>query len=86
MKYTVIVSDDAERQLDRMPNNYSEKIIGKVQSLSENPRPFGYKKLKNRAGYAIRWGDYRIIYEIEDDVLKVLVITIGNRKEIYRGL
>lgn len=51
--------------------------------LETNPRPFGYKKLKGREAYRIRVGNYRIIYEIEDKILKVTVIDAGDRKEIY---
>jgi mRNA interferase RelE/StbE len=52
-------------------------------SLSENPRPYGYKKLVGRDAYRIRIGDYRIIYEIEDKIITVTVIDVGHRKEIY---
>jgi mRNA interferase RelE/StbE len=51
--------------------------------LEINPRPFGYIKLKGRDAYRIRVGNYRIIYEIEDKILKVTVIDSGNRKDIY---
>lgn len=54
-----------------------------IYHLAENPRPYGYIKLKKRNGYRIRVGDYRIIYDILDAVLLVEVIALGNRKEIY---
>ena len=52
-------------------------------SLESNPRPLGCKKLKGREAYRIRVGNYRIIYEIEDKILKVIVIDVSDRKEIY---
>jgi len=52
--------------------------------LEENPRPPGSKKLKGRAGYRLRIGDYRVIYEIEDNILRVIVIDVGHRKDIYQ--
>ncbi|WP_199563232.1 type II toxin-antitoxin system RelE family toxin [Runella aurantiaca] len=51
--------------------------------VGEDPRPFGYKKLKGREAYRIRTGDYRVIYEIFDKKLIVQVIEIGHRREIY---
>lgn len=60
-----------------------------VGKLEFDPRPDGYKKLKgkiNPALYRIRCGDYRIIYTIEDDVLIIVIIEIGHRKQIYRIL
>ena len=52
-------------------------------ALEDNPRPYSYKKLKGRDAYRIRVGNYRIIYEIEDRILKIIVIDVGDRKEIY---
>jgi mRNA interferase RelE/StbE len=54
-----------------------------VTSLTDNPRPQGYRKLKGRDGYRIRVGDYRIIYDIFDSELVVDVIDLGHRKNIY---
>jgi mRNA interferase RelE/StbE len=51
--------------------------------LEENPRPAGYKKLKDRDGYRIRTGNYRIIYDIFDNELIVDIITLGHRKDTY---
>lgn len=57
----------------------------KIQELEENPRPFGLKKLVAEENlYRIRVGDYRIIYQIQDKILLILVIKIGHRKDIYR--
>lgn len=59
------------------------KIKEKILALQNNPRPPGYKKLKNRDGWRIRIGVYRVIYEIHDPVKKVFVFDIGHRKNIY---
>ena len=53
-------------------------------ALAEEPRPRGCKKLKNREGWRIRTGDYRILYEVFDDEQQVLILRIGHRREIYR--
>jgi mRNA interferase RelE/StbE len=52
--------------------------------LEDNPRPINCKKLRVINAYRIRIGDYRIIYEIKDDILIVVVLKIGHRKDIYR--
>jgi len=54
-----------------------------MYSLAENPRPHGYIKLKGRAGYRIRVGNYRIIYNVFDNILTVDVVTVGNRRDVY---
>ena len=65
-----------------------QRIKTQIAQLSENPRPVGYKNLKgqNNDYYRIRIGNYRVIYTIEDDVLLIVVIRVGHRKEIYNKL
>ena len=56
-------------------------------SLAENPRPEGMEKLTGRENrYRLRVGDYRIVYSIADEALIVMVIRIGHRREVYRGM
>ncbi len=81
--YTITLSKKAQKQLDQLSDIIAEPILEALQSLEENPRPFGYKKLKGREGYRIRVGNYRIIYTILDVKLIVDIIAIGNRKDIY---
>lgn len=66
-----------------MTDAIAEPILSSIGSLSENPRPQGYKKLKGRNGYRIRVGDYRVIYEIFDKILLIDVVDLGHRKDIY---
>ena len=60
-----------------------ERMSHKTLDLENDPRPPGCKKLKGRDAYRIRVGDYRVIYEIQDDRLIVDVVTIGDRKNVY---
>ncbi|MGI8966712.1 MAG: type II toxin-antitoxin system RelE family toxin [Limisphaerales bacterium] len=55
-----------------------------MADLETIPRPSDVKKLKGRSAWRIRVGDYRVIYEIHDRILRIIVVTIGHRREIYR--
>jgi len=83
MTYYVTFSKPVLKQLDKMSEPYYSNIKTAIQNFSENPRPHGYKKLKNRSGFRIRVGAYRVIYNIFDSELVVEVIAIGHRKDIY---
>ncbi|MCX6271667.1 MAG: type II toxin-antitoxin system RelE/ParE family toxin [Bacteroidetes bacterium] len=82
-KYNIFLSKTAQRQLDRFKDKIACKLIATIQLLSDNPRPHGYIKLKDREAYRIRQGDYRIIYEIFDNHLVINVIALGHRKDVY---
>ena len=84
MNYTVQIERSAQKQLAKISSPYFEAISEKILSLEKNPRPPGCKKLTGRQSWRIRVGDYRIIYNISDHFLQIIVIDIGNRKEIYR--
>ncbi len=82
-KYIVVLSNKAQKQLDKLSDNIAEPILEAIGSLEENPRPQGFKKLKGRNGYRVRVSNYRIIYDIFDHELIIDVITLGHRKDIY---
>lgn len=81
--YKVNFSKKARKNLQNISEPFYSNIKKSILSLPENPRPFGYKKLKGRDAYRIRVGDYRIIYEIFDDQLLIDIINLGHRKDIY---
>jgi len=83
-KYTVFLSKKAQKALDSFSDYIAEPILNAIAGLERNPRPVGYKKLKDSEAYRIRTGNYRIIYEIIDEMLVIKVIAIGHRKDIYR--
>ena len=55
-----------------------------MDSLATNPRPHGVVKLSGQDAYRLRAGDYRIVYEIHDRILLVVVLDVGHRREVYR--
>lgn len=83
MDFKVSLKKQALKALQDINEPYYSNIKKAIYSLAHNPRPPGYKKLKGRDGYRIRVADYRIIYDIFDDILLVDVINLGHRKDIY---
>lgn len=83
MAYSLSFAKGALKDLERIDEPFYSKVKEAIQALEENPRPFGYKKLKGRDGYRIRAGNYRVIYDIVDAFLIIEVIEVGNRKNIY---
>jgi mRNA interferase RelE/StbE len=74
-----------ERDLKRIDRAAVPQILAAVEALEEQPRPAGVKKLRgSQATWRIRVGDYRVVYEINDDVLLVLVVRIAHRRDVYR--
>jgi mRNA interferase RelE/StbE len=86
MAYSILLSPPAERQLKAFTLPVQKRLIKRLKTLRDNPRPQGVKKLAGEDElYRIREGDYRIIYTIQDKELIVLVVKIGDRKEVYRS-
>ena len=84
MSYTVILPKSVQKQIDRLSQDIGSRVIASLRALESNPRPAGVKKLKGRDAWRIRVGDYRIIYEIHDRALQVIVIQAGHRRDVYR--
>jgi mRNA interferase RelE/StbE len=64
-----------------------EKLVEKIDGLGQQPRPVGCQKLAGDSDlWRFRWNDYRVVYQIEDAVLHVLVVKVAHRREVYRGL
>lgn len=86
MKYRVDFKPSAARAIVDLPEPDQSRVLKRIDALEDNPRPPGYKKVHGTDYFRIRVGDYRVVYSIEDEVLVVLVVRVGHRKEIYRGL
>ena len=83
--YTVFLKPAAERALKKIASPTLRRIARAIDSLGTNPRPSGVTALQGEPGLLrIRVGDYRIIYTVRDDVLTVLVVTVGHRRDVYR--
>jgi mRNA interferase RelE/StbE len=84
MSYTILMLRRAQRELAKLPIEAYEPIRDAIYALAETSRPPACLKLKNREGWRIRIGDYRVIYEIDDEQKVVTVLDVGNRRDIYR--
>lgn len=84
-RYRVELLAAARRQLKKLPKSAQKQIATLIDALAEDPRPHGYKPLQGplKGLFRVRSSDYRIIYAVEDKVLLITVIKIGNRREIY---
>jgi mRNA interferase RelE/StbE len=84
MGYTIHILRRAQRELARLPRESYERVRDAIRALAENSRPRGCLKLTEREGWRIRVGNYRVVYEIDDEQQAVTVLHIGHRRDIYR--
>jgi mRNA interferase RelE/StbE len=84
MPYAVYLKRSSEKELARLPREVHRKIIKRLLTLKDNPRPTGAKKLWGGERYRIRVGDYRVLYTIDDALQKIEVSAVGHRREVYR--
>jgi mRNA interferase RelE/StbE len=83
--YRIEVAPRAAGQLRKLDAQARRRVQAAIELLAQNPRPATTKKLVGGEGeWRIRTGDYRVIYEIHDDVLLVLVVAVGHRRDIYQ--
>ncbi|HEY5460589.1 MAG TPA: type II toxin-antitoxin system RelE/ParE family toxin [Deferrimonas sp.] len=83
--YTIEFTHRAEKDFRAFPPEIRRRLAPKIDALKRNPRPRGIKSLEGPDGILrLRVGDYRILYQVQDDRLIVLLVKIGHRREIYR--
>ena len=85
MPYKIEITPAARRTIKKLPKNIQRKIIGKIELLTNDPRPTGIVKLSATENlYRVRTGDYRIIYQIQDSILLITITKVGHRRDIYK--
>ena len=84
MTYRVEWAPRARKQVDELSGNIAGRVFAAVGELAAEPRPHGCTKLTGEEAWRIRIGDYRVIYEIHDRRLLVLVVRVAHRREVYR--
>lgn len=84
MNYTITIKRNAQKALAQIGQPYRTNIIENIRSLAINPRPPNCKKLTERNAWKIRIGSFRVVYEIKEAELVIIVVNVGHRKEVYR--
>ena len=82
--YRLLIKPSAGKEIEALPKDDRRRIVAKIASLSSDPRPPGCERLSGHDQYRLRQGTYRILYEIQDLDLIVLVVKVGHRREVYR--
>lgn len=85
-RYELRIRPSVARDLKDVPKADVRRILARIRSLTDNPRPPGCEKLSGAELYRVRQGAYRIVYEILQAAVVVEVIRVGHRREVYRGL
>jgi mRNA interferase RelE/StbE len=81
--YRIELRPAAVRALRNLDPSVRPRIQGAIALLAHDPRPPAARALVGRPGFRIRIGDYRVVYTIQDDVLVIVVVTLGHRRDIY---
>ncbi|MBF0384771.1 MAG: type II toxin-antitoxin system RelE/ParE family toxin [Candidatus Omnitrophica bacterium] len=82
--YHLKIIPQAEKDLDKIPRQSFAKIRNTILNLGKNPRPHGAVKLTEVEGYRVRFGDYRILYRIDDGAKIIYIYRVRHRKDVYR--
>jgi len=82
--YRVFFKSSVEKDFSAHPKKDVKRILDRIKTLENNPRPKGCEKLTGQEKYRLRQGRYRIVYSIQDEELTVWVVKVGHRKDIYR--
>jgi len=83
-KFEVVFKQSVAKDLRQIPKKDVKRILNRIKKLSNEPRPTGVEKLSGQDRYRVRQGAYRILYEILNNELVVVVIKIGHRRDVYR--
>jgi mRNA interferase RelE/StbE len=84
VSYELVIERAAQKSLSKISPPHRDRIIRAIEGLATDPRPPGVKKLRQREAWRLRVGAYRVLYEIHEDQVLVLVVRIRHRREAYR--
>jgi mRNA interferase RelE/StbE len=82
--YNLDIKKSAAKELGALPPKDCQRVVAKIQNLAIEPRPHGAEKLAADDKYRLRQGNYRILYQIDDEARRVTIVKIADRKEAYR--
>ncbi len=84
MTFSVVVLPSAVRAIRKLPPDGRRRVQAVIELLAEDPRPPAARRLTARPEWRVRSGDYRVLYRVDDEVLTVVVVHAGHRREVYR--
>lgn len=84
MSYEVFTTGKVEKAIARLPEDTYQRMNDAIDALADDPRPPSHEKLSGREGYRIRVGDYRALYQIDDEERRVDVVRVAHRRDVYR--
>jgi mRNA interferase RelE/StbE len=82
--YELVFKRSVAKDLRSFPKRDVQRLMQRIRALAEEPRPAGCEKLSGLERYRVRHGAYRIIYEVQDARLIVLIVKVGHRRDVYR--
>ena len=82
--YSLEIKRSAAKELEQLPRKDRGRVIARIRALADDPRPAGVEKLSGQERYRVRQGNYRILYEIHGEVLRIIVVKLGHRRDVYR--
>lgn len=83
-RYSLLFKESVAKDLRRIPRQDVRRILERIGQLADDPRPSGSRKLSGEEKYRIRIGMYRVLYTIDDTVVMVVIVKVGNRRDVYR--
>ena len=82
--YRIVFKKSVAKDLRQIPKTDIQRILKRIDSLKDDPRPARVEKLSGEEKYRIRQGNYRILYMIEDQIITVTIVKVGHRRDVYR--
>ena len=86
MKYRITWSRRATRSLRGLETATRRRVVDKVRNLADDPRPPDCESVRGYPYFRVRVGDYRIVYDVQDDEVRVSIVLVGHRREIYQQM
>ena len=83
-KYNILIKPSAVKEIENIPHKDRLRIIQRIQALANNPRPPGCEKLTGEDRYRIRKGVYRILYSVSERELRIVIVKVGHRRDVYK--
>jgi mRNA interferase RelE/StbE len=82
--FDLLIKPSAVEEIESLPKGDRQRVVTRIAALALDPRPPGCEKLSGQERYRVRQGNYRILYEVRERELIVMVVKVGDRKVVYR--